>query len=108
MKSFQKFNTRERQVYGKKVSMANYSGCGDWEEIYGNWESDDLKYYWRKQDPDVQPYDFQYYDRRDDIAFKMAEDCNDTARAALLRIVQRDTRAEKRARATDLLDRLEA
>jgi len=91
-----------------EVSMANYSGCGDWEEIYNNWETDDLKYYWRKQNPDVQPYDFQYYDRRDDIAFKMAEDGNDTARAALLRIVQRDPRAEKRARATDLLDRLEA
>ena len=89
-----------------EVSMANYSGCGDWEEVYHNWGSDDYKFYWHNQNPSVQPYDFQYYDRRDDIAFKMAEDGNENASAALLRIVQRDPRDEKRTRAANLLKRL--
>jgi len=91
-----------------EVSMANYSGCGDWAEVYNDWESDDFKYYWHNQNPDVRPYDFQYYDRRDDIAFNMAEEGNQKARSALLRIVQRDPRDEKRTRAANLLKRLEA
>ena len=88
-----------------EVSMANYSGCGDWEEVYNDWESDDFKYYWHNQNTDVRPYDFQYYDRRDDIAFNMAEEGNVKARAALLRIVQRDPRDEKRTLAANLLKR---
>jgi hypothetical protein len=85
------------------VSMDAYSGCGDWEEIYADWQSDALKYYWRAQNPDVQPFDYQYYDRRDEIALAMAEQGDETARSALLRIVQRDPRAEKRTRATAML-----
>ena len=90
------------------VSMAAYSGCGDWEEIYADWQSDKGKYYWQKQQPQIQEFDYQYYDRRDDIAFAMAERGDDTARAALLRIVQRDPREDKRTRATAMLDLLDA
>ncbi len=85
------------------VSMAAYSGCGDWEEIYAGWQSDELKYYWQAQNPNIQAFDYQYYDRRDEIAYEMAEQGDDTARAALLRIVQRDPRPEKRDRATAAL-----
>jgi hypothetical protein len=28
-----------------------------WEEIYVGWESDDLKYYWKKQEPELSPWD---------------------------------------------------
>jgi hypothetical protein len=90
------------------VSMAAYSGCGDWDEIYADWQSDDLKFYWRAQKPDIQPFDFQYYDHRDAIAFDMAERGDATARATLLRIVQRDPREEKRDRATAALALLDA
>jgi len=90
------------------VSMDAYSGCGSWDEIYADWKSDDLKYYWRAQNPDIQDFDYQYYDRRDDIAFSMAEKGDNTARAALLRIVQRDPREEKRERATEMLALLDA
>ena len=89
------------------VSMEAYAGCGSWDEIYADWQSDDLKYYWRAQNPEIQPFDYQYYDRRDDIAFAMAEQGDDTARAALLRIVQRDPREDKRVRATAMLELLE-
>jgi hypothetical protein len=90
------------------VSMAAYSGCGDWEEIYADWRNDDLKFYWRAQNPDVQDFDYQYYNHRDAIAFAMAEQGNETSRAALLRIVQRDPREEKRDRATAALALLDA
>jgi hypothetical protein len=89
------------------VSMEAYSGCGAWEEIYADWRSGDLKYYWRAQNPDVRPYDYQYYDRRDEMAFSMAERGDQVARAALLRIVQRDPREEKRERANAMLAILE-
>ena len=31
-----------------------------WEQIYENWESDDLKYYWREQNVTITPFDQQY------------------------------------------------
>ena len=40
--------------------------------------------------------------------FNMAEEGNDQGRAALLRIVQRDPRDEKRQRAANLLKKLQA
>jgi hypothetical protein len=89
------------------VSMEAYSGCGSWEEIYADWQSDELKYYWRAQNPNIQPFDYQYYDQRDEIAFGMAEKGDETARAALMRIVQRDPRAEKRDRANAMLAALD-
>ncbi len=90
-----------------EVSMKPYSGCGSWEEIYADWRSDTLKFYWRRQNPTVMPFDYQYYDRRDEMAYEMAERGDETARAALMRIVQRDPREAKRERASALLAVLE-
>lgn len=90
-----------------EVSMKPYSGCGSWEEIYADWRSDTLKYYWRRQNPTVMPFDYQYYDRRDEMAYEMAERGDETARAALMRIVQRDPREAKRQRASALLAALD-
>ncbi len=89
------------------VSMDAYAGCGSWEEIYADWRTDELKYYWRAQNPEVQAFDYQYYDRRDEMAFAMAERGEQVARAALLRIVQRDPREDNRARANAMLAVLE-
>jgi hypothetical protein len=90
-----------------EVSMKPYSGCGTWEEVYAGWDRDALKYYWRKFEPAVLPFDYQYYDRRDEIAYAMAERGDETARAALMRIVQRDPREAKRTRASRLLESLD-
>ena len=90
------------------VSMEAYSGCGSWDDIYAGWQSDDLKYYWRAQNPEVQDFDYQYYDRRDEIAFAMAKKGDNSARSALLRIVQRDPREDKRDKAPEMLALLEA
>ena len=56
----------------------------------------------------VVPLDRSHYERRDRMAFAMAESGDATARDALLRIVQRDPDAEKRRRAESLLRQLAA
>ncbi|MDE0049302.1 MAG: phytanoyl-CoA dioxygenase family protein [Rhodospirillales bacterium] len=87
-------------------NMLPYSGCGTWEEVYAGWSSDDQKYYWKALSPNVVPFDRSYYERRDRMAFAMAESGDATARDTLLRIAQRDPDAEKRERAEELLRHL--
>lgn len=84
-----------------------YAGCGTWDEIYAGWQSKELPYYWLKQAPKIAAFDMQYYDKRDQIAFDLAEHGDRTARATLLRIVQRDPSPQKRERASALLARLD-
>ena len=91
-----------------ELNMHPYSGCGTWEEVYAGWSSDDQQYYWRALSPNVVPFDRHYYERRDRMAFEMAERGDSTARDALLRIVQRDPDEEKRRRAERLLGALGA
>ncbi len=89
------------------TNMVPYSGCGTWEEVYSSWSSSEGQYYWRLMSPDVVPLDRSHYERRDAMAFEMAERGDQAARDALLRIVQRDKSAEKRARAEILVQRLD-
>jgi Phytanoyl-CoA dioxygenase (PhyH) len=84
-----------------------YAGCGTWDEIYAGWRSKELSYYWREQSPRIAEFDMQYYEKRDRIAFDLAEHGDQTARATLMRIVQRDPSEQKRARASALLARLD-
>jgi hypothetical protein len=81
-----------------------------WDEIYADWdgEFDDLKFYWQKWNLAVTEYDSRYYDKRDELAFEMAEDGNEQARSTLQRVVARSADAAKRQRATELLFRLDA
>jgi hypothetical protein len=78
-----------------------------WEEIYRDWRSDALKYYWRRPSTRHVPYDMVYFERRDARAFALAESGDPAARFVLLRITQNDPDPAKRARAQDLLDRLQ-
>jgi hypothetical protein len=77
-----------------------------WPEIYADWPSADLQYYWRKWDLRIKPYDNQYNERRDAVAFEMAEAGDPQARSVLQRIVARDPDSEKRARASALLAKI--
>jgi hypothetical protein len=88
--------------------LVPYAGCGSWDEIYQGWDAPELKYYWRAAAPQVAAYDMQYYERRDRIAFELAERGDRLATAVLMRIVQRDPSADKRERASALLAALEA
>ena len=89
-------------------NLVPYSGCGTWEEVYAGWSSDDQKYYWRPLAPKLVPFDYSHYERRDQMAFDMAERGDTTAQDALLRIAQRDPDDAKRRRATQLLRNLAA
>jgi ectoine hydroxylase-related dioxygenase (phytanoyl-CoA dioxygenase family) len=90
------------------VNMVPYSGCGTWEDIYAGWAQPDGQYYWQNLALDVVPLDRSHYERRDAQAFAMAERGDRQARDAILRIIQRDRSADKRARAEQLLQRLDA
>jgi hypothetical protein len=89
------------------VNMVPYAGCGTWDEVYATWERPDGQYYWQTLALDVVPLDRSYYDRRDAMAFEMAERGDRQARDAILRIIQRDKDAAKRQRAERLLERLD-
>ena len=90
------------------TNMLPYAGCGTWEEVYAGWERKDDQFYWRDLAPSVAPLDRSHYERRDAMAFEMAERGELAARDAILRIVQRDQDPAKRARAESLLARLDA
>ncbi len=90
------------------TNLVPYSGCGTWEEVYAGWQSPEGQYYWRDLALTPVPLDRSHYERRDAMAFDMAERGDRAARDAILRIIQRDRSEEKRARAAQLLERLDA
>ena len=77
-----------------------------WEEVYADWRSDALQYYWRHLPLTLQSFDPQWFDKRDALGFHFGEAGDPRARSVLQRIVARDPSAEKRARAQNLLDAL--
>ena len=89
------------------LSLKTYASMFEWDEVYAGWRSSALQYEWQRHDPVVVPFDTSAYEKRDRIAFEMAESGDRNARDALLRIVQRDTDPAKRARAGRLVERLD-
>jgi len=77
-----------------------------WHEVYAGWRSDALQYYWKKLPLRLQPFDRQWFDRRDSRAFAPAAAGDARARSVLQRIVARDADAAKRERAQRLLEAL--
>lgn len=90
------------------TELLPYAGCGSWEEVYAGWADRADQYYWRDLNLKVVPLDRSYYETRDAMAFEMAERGDRASRDAILRIIQRDANAEKRAMAEKLLERLDA
>jgi hypothetical protein len=74
-----------------------------WDDIYSGWSSDELKYYWRKLDLTIKPFDPVWFDKRDSRAFELGEAKDPRARSVLQRIVARDSDPAKRTRAQRLL-----
>jgi hypothetical protein len=79
------------------TNMVPYSGCGTWDDVYCGWERTDGQYYWKDLALDIVPLDRSHYEQRVALAFEMAERGDPKARDVILRIIQRDTSAEKRA-----------
>jgi hypothetical protein len=77
-----------------------------WDEVYRDWQSDALKYYWRRLPLTLKPFDPLWFDKRDALGFELGAAGDPRARSVLQRIVARDANPEKRARAQQLLDAL--
>jgi hypothetical protein len=97
------------QLVSEPFNIDNANADGQplaWEDIYANWKSDELKYYWQRLPLTLKPFDPIWFDKRDTLGFELGEARDPRARSVLQRIVARDTNPEKRARAQHLLDAL--
>ena len=91
-----------------KASLEPHDRLISWEQIYDGWAPSELQYFWRDWDLTIADFDMQYNDKRDAMAFELAATGDDTARAALNRIVARDPDPEKKHRAAEALESLDA
>jgi hypothetical protein len=97
------------QLVSEKFNIDNANPDGQplsWDEVYRDWRSDALKFYWRRLPLTLQPFDPVWFDKRDALGFALGEAGDPRARSVLQRIVARDADAGKRARARQLLDAL--
>ena len=78
-----------------------------WDDIYADWQSDALQYYWTRLPLTEVPFDRTWFDRRDALGFALGEASDPRARSVLQRIVARDPDPLKRERAARLLARLD-
>ena len=61
-----------------------------WEEVYRNWQTEDLKYYWKQYDNPVVPRDMSYAEKGFAEAVELARRGDARAHLHLKRIVKRD------------------
>jgi hypothetical protein len=79
-----------------------------WAEVYADWRSDELQYYWTRLPLIEAPFDRTWFDRRDALGFALGEAGDPRARSVLQRIVARDqdpAKCERVARLLATLDR---
>ena len=88
-------------------SLLPYRAPKNWEEVYADWPTDELKYYWRKWDLKVVDYDFAYLHKRARMAFEMAENGDPRSISVLQRIMALDRDPAKRKKAEALLAELD-
>ncbi len=91
-----------------EISLRPYADLFTWDEVYASWQSTQYQRYWHALSLNIVPIDRQYYEARDEMAFDLAKKGDPLARAALMRIIQRDPDSNKRSRATKLVDELAA
>ena len=61
-----------------------------WEEVYANWQTDDLKYYWQRYTTPVVPRDTSYAEKGFAEAVELAKQGDPRAQLQLRRIIKRD------------------
>ena len=82
--------------------LANHSPL-EWDEVYGSWQTDDLKYYWRRLEMEVVPKDESFSETAFDEALALVAQGDERARLFLSRIVARDPGSEAGQRAAGAL-----
>ena len=78
-----------------------------WAEVYADWRSEKLQYYWTRLPLTEAAFDRTWFDRRDALGFALGEAGDPRARSVLQRIVARDQDPAKRERAARLLATLD-
>ena len=79
-----------------------------WEDVYRDWESDDLKYYWKNLDLETIPKDLSYSNQGFSEALAMASDGDARAILHLNRIIKRDPTTDQAKAAMAALDAVSA
>ena len=79
-----------------------------WEDVYADWTPGQHQYYWRDWDLAIVDFDRQYNKKRDSMAFELAAKGDETARAALQRILARDPDPAQQSKAAAALASLDA
>ena len=78
-----------------------------WEDVYRDWESDELKYYWKDRDLTVLPRDFSYGNKGFEEALELARGGDERAILHLNRALKRDATTELAQRAAAVLQEVE-
>jgi len=79
-----------------------------WEDVYRNWKSDELKYYWKNLDLTVLPRDFSYGNKGFEEALELARNGDKRAVLHLNRVIKRDSTTELAQRAAAVLQEANA
>ncbi len=75
-----------------------------WEQVYANWETDDLKYYWKKMDLQVLPRLTKWGEKGFAQALERAGSGDAQAQHHLRRILKRDPSSDQGRRARAVLE----
>ena len=75
----------------------------DWEEVYSDWESDDLKYYWEDVQTPIVPRDFGYMEKGFEEAMALARAGDADAQLHLNRILKSSPTSEQAKAAMEVL-----
>ncbi len=79
-----------------------------WEDVYREWESDELKYYWKEHELTVVQRDFSYGNRGFEEAVALARNGDERAMLHLNRVIKRDATTEQAKLAADALQEARA
>ena len=74
-----------------------------WEEVYADWQSADLQYYWQDVDMPTIPRDMSYAEKGFTEALALAEQGDERAHLALRRAIERDPDSEQAQAAAAVL-----
>ncbi|MCJ8331796.1 MAG: phytanoyl-CoA dioxygenase family protein [Lentisphaeria bacterium] len=77
-----------------------------WEQVYKDWQTDDLQYYWKELRLDVIDMDMQWKNSAFDEELKLAKSGNGDAQYSLARTVRLDPQSEFGKRASQLLEEI--
>lgn len=79
-----------------------------WDDVYRDWESDELKYYWQDLGMPVVPRDFSYSEKGFEEALSLAREGDERARLHLTRAIKRDPTSPQAKAAQEVLQEFEA